>query len=142
MPAPAGPRFTPLCGAALPQEGGDPYHPRLTGRVSSRWARKASELLAGSVGPLRAPTSPTPTPAFGGGPGCWVSSASQHQAPPTQPCPTQPHTATKHQKHTQGGGAAPSKCAGVTFFCMSPCLPGQSGSGAISASPVFTQERV
>lgn len=30
MPVPAGLQFTPLCGAALPQEGADLYHPGLT----------------------------------------------------------------------------------------------------------------
>lgn len=68
------------------RKGGDPYHPRLTGQVSSCRSRKASEHLVGSLGHCQQPVgvlqAPTPNPCIWGGPGGWFSSTSQHQAPP------------------------------------------------------------
>lgn len=65
MPVRAGLQFTPLCGAALSQEGADLYHPGLT--TSELMSDEESkEHLAGS---LEVPSyTPTPNPCVWGRP--------------------------------------------------------------------------
>lgn len=131
MPVPAGPRFTPLCGAALPQEGADLYHPGLT----------VSELMSGeeskntSLAAWRCPLGTYPQPL------CLGEALAAGLAPPgsrsspkpamSHPCPCR----TTNQQKPPRLWCSPPDCAGAAF-CLSLLPPGHSDSGGgISASP-------
>lgn len=128
MAVPAGLQFTPLCGAALSQEGADLYHPGLT--MSELMSDEESkEHLAGSLGVLSVHLPPTP--AFGEGPGCWFSSTRQQEPTQTSHVPSIP---AEPAETTPAVVQPPPDSAGAAF-CLSLLPPGHSDSGGINASP-------
>lgn len=131
MPVPAEPRFTPLCGAALPQEGADLYHPGLT-MSELMSGEESKEHLAGS---LEVPSMHLPpTPAFGEGPGCWFSSSRQQEPTQTSYVPPMPLQGHQPAETTPAVVGLPSAC---------PCSHlGTVTVVALVPLPVFNQEQV
>lgn len=80
-----------------------------------------------------------PTPAFGGGPGCWFISTRQQE--PTQTSHVPPSPAGPPSRNHPSCGAAPQTLLGLPSAC--PCSHlGTVTVVALVPLPVFTQEQV
>lgn len=137
MPVPAGLQFTPLCGAALPQEGADLYHPRLTmSELMSDEESKNTLQAAWKCPPCTYPQPLHLGEALGAG-----------LAPPgsrSPPKPAMSHPALwGHQpsRNYPSCGAVPQTLLGLPSAC--PCSHlGTVTVVALAPLPVFTQEQV